>query len=79
MTALPETYSRPDWPRLVKQTIDGIIRRVLRLETATVYSVETVTFTPTTEPGSPIEGTTYMDSGTHKLRVYDGMGWQDCW
>ena len=32
-----------------------------------------------TAPSSPSEGDIYMDSSTHKLRVYDGTSWQDCW
>ena len=32
-----------------------------------------------TSPSSPAEGDIYMDSTTHKLRVYDGTIWQDCW
>jgi hypothetical protein len=32
-----------------------------------------------TAPSSPSEGDMYMDSSTHKLRVYDGTTWQDCW
>lgn len=30
-------------------------------------------------PASPVEGSVYMDSTTHKLRAYDGSTWQDCW
>ena len=30
-------------------------------------------------PSSPAEGDIYMDSTTHKLRVFDGTNWQDCW
>lgn len=32
---------------------------------------------PTTQPGSPQEGMVYFDSGTKKLRCYDGTVWQD--
>jgi len=32
-----------------------------------------------TAPSSPSEGDMYMDSGTHKLMVYDGTVWQACW
>lgn len=35
--------------------------------------------TPGSAPGSPSEGTIYMDSSTHKLMVYDGTSWQACW
>ncbi len=31
------------------------------------------------EPQNPVEGDIYMDGTTHKLRVYDGSQWQNCW
>jgi hypothetical protein len=31
-----------------------------------------------TAPASPQEGMIYYDDSTHKLRVYDGSTWQDC-
>lgn len=34
---------------------------------------------PTSEPLSPEEGDMYMDSGDHKLKVYDGATWRACW
>lgn len=34
-------------------------------------------FMPRTTPGSPEEGDVYFDSGTKKLRVYDGIAWVD--
>lgn len=49
------------------------------LEAQTVYVATTVTFTPTTTPASPTRGMTYFDSGTNKLRTYDGAVWQDHW
>jgi hypothetical protein len=33
--------------------------------------------TPTLQPSSPQEGMVYFDSGTKKLRCYDGAVWQD--
>lgn len=33
----------------------------------------------TTAPDNPEEGDIYYDSILHKLRVYDGTGWQNCW
>ncbi|MEZ5083209.1 MAG: hypothetical protein R2750_07145 [Bacteroidales bacterium] len=30
------------------------------------------------EPDSPLEGMVYYDEATHKLRVFDGTNWQDC-
>lgn len=32
-----------------------------------------------TEPENPGEGDIYYDSTLHKLRVYDGTQWQNCW
>lgn len=32
-----------------------------------------------TAPANPGERDMYMDSRRHKLRVYDGSQWQDCW
>ncbi len=32
-----------------------------------------------TAPSSPSEGDMYMDSSSHKLRVFDGTNWQNCW
>ncbi|MDP8235209.1 MAG: hypothetical protein P9M08_02385, partial [Candidatus Erginobacter occultus] len=29
-------------------------------------------------PDNPSEGDLYYDSGTHKLKCYDGSSWQDC-
>ncbi len=34
---------------------------------------------PTSEPANPTEGDIYMDSASHKLRVYDGTVWHDLW
>lgn len=56
--------------------LDG---RVTALESETVYTVATVTFTPQAAPGSPVAGMTYFDSGTNKLRTYDGTIWNDHW
>lgn len=30
-------------------------------------------------PGSPGEARTYYDTVLHKLRVWDGSAWQNCW
>ena len=56
--------------------LDG---RLDALEGQTVYAASRVTFTPTTTPASPTAGMTYFDSGTNKLRTYDGSAWQDHW
>lgn len=34
---------------------------------------------PIAQPASAVEGDMYMDSTSHKLRVYTGSAWQDCW
>lgn len=33
----------------------------------------------TAAPASPAEGWAYYDSTLHKLRVWDGTAWQNCW
>ena len=38
-----------------------------------------IRFIPGTAPASPVAGLTYYDSGTNKLRTYDGTAWQDHW
>lgn len=76
MTLVPVDAKRQDWPRLVAQAINRLLNRVSTLET---HAVTTITFTPTTEPASPVEGMTYYDSGTQKLRTYDGTIWNDHW
>ena len=38
-----------------------------------------IRFIPGTAPASPVAGLTYYDSGTNKLRTYDGTVWQDHW
>lgn len=74
MIVIPETASTKDWPRKVKQAVEAVAKRVLSLETR-----ETFTFAPTTEPASPTAGMTYYDSGTNKLRCWDGSAWNDLW
>lgn len=76
MTVIPETYANKDWPRKVKQAVEAAVRRVAVLET---HTAAVFTFTPTTTPASPTAGMTYFDSGTNKLRTYDGTNWQDHW
>lgn len=76
MIVIPETASTKDWPRKVKQAVEAVAKRVLALEAQTST---TFTFTPTTTPVSPTAGMTYFDSGTNKLRTWDGSAWQDHW
>jgi hypothetical protein len=35
--------------------------------------------TPSSQPASASAGDIYFDSGTNKLRAYDGSGWNDLW
>ncbi|KPA18688.1 hypothetical protein MHK_001110, partial [Candidatus Magnetomorum sp. HK-1] len=40
---------------------------------------ESIRLTPlAVPPGSPVEGMMYYDVTSHKLRVYNGTGWQNC-
>lgn len=73
-------YSRTtDWPRLVADAINALENKVKTLLGATAYTVETITFTPIAEPASPVEGMTYLDSTSDKLRTYAGGVWNDHW
>lgn len=73
-------YSRTsDWPRLVADAVNALENKVKALIGSKAYTLDTVTFTPIAEPASPVEGMTYFDSGTQKLRTYDGTVWQDHW
>lgn len=71
---IPETDRRPDWPRLVAQGHKDHEGRIAALENPL-----TITFTPTTAPASPSKGTVYYDSGTNKLRCWDGTAWYNLW
>jgi len=44
-----------------------------------LHVMDVIRLEPTTAPSSPSEGDIYMDSTTHKLMVYDGTTWQECW
>jgi hypothetical protein len=35
--------------------------------------------TPSSQPATAAAGDIYFDSGTNKLRAYDGSGWNDLW
>lgn len=67
---IPPNNGRADWPRLVANAVNKLTNYM---------NAKTVTFAPTSEPADPVEGQTYMDSITHKLRTYDGTAWQDHW
>lgn len=74
-----EPYSnRGDTQRKTADTVNSLVNAVKLLQEST-QTREQVIFTPIAEPAAPVEGQTYMDSTTHKLRVYDGTTWQDCW
>ena len=86
---IPETARRPDWPRLVKKEQDkqkktgkatdaAVAALDLRID-ALEAPVTVIVFVPSATPASPVEGTTYMDSTTHKLRTYNGTIWNDHW
>lgn len=68
--------SRLDALEASDTALDG---RLDVLEAQTAYVATTIRFTPTTTPASPVAGMTYFDSGTFKLRTYDGTAWQDHW
>jgi hypothetical protein len=71
---IPVDARTKDWPRKVANDVNRLLVRVGLLETA-----DTFTFTPIAEPSDPVEGMTYMDSTSHKLRTWDGSQWNDHW
>lgn len=79
MRPVPESNNRIDWPRLVATAVNKLINRMDAEEAKTTDSLEQLTLSPIAEPSSPVEGQTYMDSTSHKLRTYDGTSWQDHW
>lgn len=79
MKVVPVDAKRTDWPRLVADAINRTLRRTDALESASAYTVNTVTFTPIAEPVTPVEGMTYYDSTSNKVRTYDGTIWNDHW
>lgn len=84
MTLLvPETQTNKDWPRRVAQAVNGGVNTMAallaRIVTLEAHTVETITFTPIAEPVSPVEGMTYLDSTSDKLRTYAGGSWNDHW
>ncbi|MGR4893344.1 hypothetical protein ACIPPQ_20155 [Sphingopyxis sp. LARHCG72] len=76
---IPSYNRTADWPRLVAAAINALENKVRTLLGMTAYTVETVTFTPIAEPVSPVEGMTYLDSASGKLRTYAGGIWNDHW
>jgi hypothetical protein len=73
--SVPETAVRKDWPRLVKLALDALERRARALEGNPTFAG--VTWTPGAAPASPVEGQTYYDATTHKLRSWNGTAWFD--
>ncbi len=45
----------------------------------TVHINSVLRLEPSSAPSSPSAGDIYYDSGTNKLRVYDGTNWHDLW
>lgn len=39
----------------------------------------TLTLTPGTAPGTPVEGMIYYDDTANKLKCWDGTAWNDLW
>ena len=74
---IPPTAQRKDYARLVSNTINALVRAVNQSGTSVTRGE--VIYSPKAEPTSPVEGQTYMESTTHKLRTYDGTNWQDHW
>jgi hypothetical protein len=68
VTFVPESAARQDWPRLVAQAIK-------ERQNPPIIKFKPLAVAPT----SPKEGWTYYDSALHKLRVWDGSAWQNCW
>jgi hypothetical protein len=62
MRPIPETYNRQDWPRLVRQSVNSLDRRVTSIEDAVNSDIEQITF--------PI-------GGQYLLSANDYNGWSD--
>ena len=75
MRRVPVDNRRADWPRLaadaIKDAQNAIARQSLQVSTLSLV------LTPTTAPASPVEGETYYDSSTNKVRTWDGSAWND--
>jgi len=46
---------------------------------ASSVNVSKINLIPGPSPGSPAEGDMYYDATLHKLRVWNGSEWNDCW
>lgn len=57
----------PRWIRSAALAINSLIRPT------------SVFFAPGAVPPDPVEGQAYYDATSHKLRVWDGSAWNNCW
>ncbi|MCD4734981.1 MAG: hypothetical protein K8R53_02965 [Bacteroidales bacterium] len=63
-----------------KAVINGDLGIKTRTPERALHVNDTIRLEPrSTAPDSPAEGDIYMDSGEHKLKVYDGTQWRACW
>lgn len=69
---VPVDAKRTDWPRLVANGVNYCLKALSARQSFPFQSLDA-------EPASPTEGQTYYDTVMHKLRVYDGTGWQNAW
>ena len=76
---VPVTGSGAEWVRRVAEAVNALITalsgvdgRVTTLETHTVSSI---TLTPGALPGSPVDGTTVLDSADGKVKTWYSGAW----
>lgn len=72
---IPVDNKTLDWPRRVANGVNKLNRWM----TARQASALSPFVILDAEPASAAEGSSYYDTSTHKLRVYDGTTWQDAW
>ncbi len=68
MPLVPVDAKRTDWPRLVANAINALIKRYRVAVTNPVMQLDA-------EPESPTEGQVYYDTTLHQVRVYNGTSW----
>lgn len=61
-----------DWPRKVANAINAA-RRALSDRSTVPFEMLAA------NPSSPVEGQTYYNTATHKVRTWDGSAWQNHW
>jgi len=76
MTIRHVSTDDPNFPRWIRSAALAINSLIGALETFTPGSIY---FAPQAAPTAPIEGQAYYDATLHKLRVWDGSTWQNCW